>query len=221
MKTTLQNSQKPLGSQRQGGVVLLTTMIALVVITVAALSLARSVDTGTVIAGNLSFKQSSSLVADMGVEKALAWLDANKTAAFQQANQQGYYSTRQVGTAVCDLTGNQTPGNTTDDVDWLNDNSVGGNCGMKGLPFAGTPTGYTGYYVVQRMCNAGTVSFDTGKCESFVSGRTSDGMSKNIIINQVVQPPPAAYYLITVRVDGPRKTVSYVQAAAVIVTPLP
>ena len=41
----------------------------------AAVTLIRSVDTNTVIAGNLSFKQSALVSSDRAVESALNWLE--------------------------------------------------------------------------------------------------------------------------------------------------
>jgi Tfp pilus assembly protein PilX len=64
---------------KQQGMVLFFALIALVVMSLAAVALIRSVDTNTMIAGNLGFKQSATVSADSGVETAIDWLGANQT----------------------------------------------------------------------------------------------------------------------------------------------
>ena len=53
-------------SGKQRGVVLLLTLIILVAMTLASIGMMRSVDTATVVAGNLAFKQSTAYAADGG-----------------------------------------------------------------------------------------------------------------------------------------------------------
>jgi Tfp pilus assembly protein PilX len=65
-------------SIRQRGVVLFFTLIALVVMSLAAVALIRSVDTSTMIAGNLAFKQSATTSGDGGIEAAVSWLAAQQ-----------------------------------------------------------------------------------------------------------------------------------------------
>ena len=59
---------------RQGGAVLFFALIALVVMTLAAIALVRSVDTASLISGNLAFKQSAASSGDNGIEAAMAVL---------------------------------------------------------------------------------------------------------------------------------------------------
>jgi type IV pilus assembly protein PilX len=56
--------------RRQRGVVLLIALIVLVVMTLAGIGMMRSVDTGTVVAGNLAFRQSTMQAADLGINTA-------------------------------------------------------------------------------------------------------------------------------------------------------
>jgi len=62
----------------QRGVVLFVALIALVVMSLAAVALIRSVDTATIIAGNLAFRQSATTSSDRGFNDpasgAMAWL---------------------------------------------------------------------------------------------------------------------------------------------------
>ena len=65
--------------------VLFFALIALVVMSLAAVALIRSVDTSTMIAGNLAFKQSATTSGDSGVEGAITALTADQ-AAMKAAN---------------------------------------------------------------------------------------------------------------------------------------
>ena len=58
----------------QRGVTLFFALIALVSIMLAAVALVRSVDTSTIIAGNLAFQQAATRSTDTGAEAAMAWL---------------------------------------------------------------------------------------------------------------------------------------------------
>src|SRR5665647_88236 len=81
-------------SVKQHGVVLFIALIALVVLSLAAVALIRSVDTNTLIAGNLAFKQSATISADSGLETAITWL-GNQASATLEADSAaaGYYAT--------------------------------------------------------------------------------------------------------------------------------
>ena len=60
--------------KQQRGVVLFLALIALAILSLAAVALIRSVDTNTLIAGNLSFKQAATTSADAGTEAAITML---------------------------------------------------------------------------------------------------------------------------------------------------
>jgi type IV pilus assembly protein PilX len=77
------------GAIKQRGLVLFFTLIALVVMSLAAVALIRSVDTSTMIAGNLAFRQSGNYSTDKGIEAAIAWLSAAQ-ATMQAANKDVY-----------------------------------------------------------------------------------------------------------------------------------
>ena len=65
-------------SRLQQGVVSFIALVALVVMSLAAVALIRSVDTATLIAGNLAFKQAATASADAGVESRYS-MDGNDT----------------------------------------------------------------------------------------------------------------------------------------------
>jgi len=192
----------------QQGVVLPITLIVLVAMTLAGIALLRSVDTSSVIAGNLAFKQSAVASADLGVESAITWLTANyKTLENDQTNF-GYYATRQ---DAVDLTGNGTEV-VTDNFNWDDTSKV--------KKLAADSTGNVVAYVIHRMCDS-SGAFSPGTCSTEQSPRT--GSSKGILCHMMTYQAcnwkavaSHAYYRITARVTGPRNTTSYVQVVVTI-----
>lgn len=80
----------------QRGVSLLFALLALAAISLAAVALVRSVDSGTQIIGNLSFKQDATSAADRATEAARAWLMApGRDLTVDSAGGVGYYATSQ------------------------------------------------------------------------------------------------------------------------------
>lgn len=65
---------------RQRGMVLFFALVALVAMSLAAVALIRSVDTGALIAGNLAFRKSTLNSSDNGIETAIAWLSNQQNA---------------------------------------------------------------------------------------------------------------------------------------------
>src|SRR4051794_23448571 len=80
--------------QSQQGVVLLVALIVLVAITMAGIALIRSVDTTTLLAGNLAFQQAAVHASDTGVEKAIAVLQQKSTDGTLDSNDtsNGYFA---------------------------------------------------------------------------------------------------------------------------------
>ena len=63
---------------RARGAVYFIALIVLVAMTLAGIAIMRSVDTATLIAGNLAFKQGTVQSADNGIEQGYQWLLANR-----------------------------------------------------------------------------------------------------------------------------------------------
>lgn len=176
---------------KQQGVVLFFALIALVVMSLAAVALIRSVDTNSLIAGNLSFKQSTMFSADRGVETALAWLLANEALLEADSVANGYYATSDVAPhsdarALVDASG------VTDTLDDGQGNAI--------------------RYVVQRMCqNPGPSS--TGAPAFCLFGPVTEvPREKTSEIPPPTKSAPSLIYRVTARVVGPKNTVSYIQA---------
>jgi Tfp pilus assembly protein PilX len=200
---------RPTRSQR--GVVLFIALIVIVAMALAGLALVRSVDTNVMVAGNIAFKQGATNAADQGVEAARTWLLAHRSTLSDDQivlATDKYYSNWQ---ATVDFTGNN-PAKT--DFDWTNNS-------LEVTPNDGA--GNRVRYVIHRLCaNSNTTPASTTcvKISSTTTGSTSGGgeyvgrrgyegggasSGFNLTATTV-------YYRVTVRVDGPRNTTSYVQA---------
>jgi Tfp pilus assembly protein PilX len=194
---------------RQRGVVLIIALIVLVAMTLASVAMVRSIDTSTIVAGNLAFRQSGIAGGDAGVEAAIAWLGKNSTALNEDSPPNGYYAT---GQHCLDLTGaGRFPVECTPPHAVLDWNSPG-NVKTVGEDSAGNRISY----VIHRMCDsAGAVdgatcatdqsSLNEGRSKGSATEQKTYGHIKMAAIDRV-------YYRITVRVAGPRNAVSMVQA---------
>jgi Tfp pilus assembly protein PilX len=192
----------------QRGVVLFFALIALVVMSLAAVALIRSVDTSTMIAGNLAFKQSATSSGDAGVEAAIRWLAATEAAnntkniytdathEFNITNaSNGYYSNADTALG---LFANST---------W---NAIAA------APIT-DPSGNKIWYVIQRMCRTANQVLSTTNC-LFSSAAVNSNNQTTPLYSTVCSGPgcPVAgqspEYRITSKITGPKNTVSYIQA---------
>ena len=193
--------------QKQSGLALFIAMIALVVLSLAAVALIRSVDTNNLIAGNLSYKQTAAASSNFGVESMANQLGI-RLLTYSEASDptNGYYAvcTTYSTVGTCDgrnltVTANWVPGTTS---------RLATGSGVT----AGVDTyGNTVQYIVERMCTA-VGNAITNPC--LISSSVLDTSSKSIPNGP---PPPsnlfnAAIYRVTVRVAGPKNTLSYIQA---------
>jgi len=171
--------------------------------TLAGIAIMRSVDTATLVAGNLAFKEASIQSSDNGIEQAYRWLLANHDVLADSNQAAGYYSSR--------------PGaepNWNDPLTWTNAVTVGSDA-----------AGNTVSYLIHRMCtcpdtlyNGTCASGDAQQCAiANESTASAPGNGSSFAVGSPVFPgEPALYYRITVRTQGPRNTTSYVQSMVAI-----
>ena len=197
---------------RQTGLVLIMVLIVLVAMMFAGIAMLRSVDTATLVAGNIAFRQAATHQGDFGIEQAVSWLQLNNasgsTTLLTTNNNTGYSaivagpgsSSTQTWDAY--WAGSLDPTPVARPVAALtNSNSV--------MTLQTTPNGYTVSYVIHRMCpNPGT----TSGCVNSPVGATTGANSHNVDLGQAFTQNAAVYYRITAKIEGPRNTVSYVQA---------
>ncbi len=200
-------------AHRQGGLALLVSLIVLVAMSLAGIALVRSVDTATMIAGNLAFRQGATTSGDAGIEAARTWLLANGASLENNSTGNGYYATSQDS---LDLTGNATRTNTSDDVDW-----TGAGVGASTPKCLATDAaGNTVCYIIHRLCNtAGALNSATCSTQQTAKGGSSLGSTRPMGTYQErswTEVATLAYYRVTIRVAGPRNNISYVQAFLLI-----
>ena len=120
----------------QRGAVLFIALIVLVAMSLAGLALMRGVDTGTLIASNLAFKQSATAAGDLGIEAGRGWLMSNGgPPLYVDIPGSAYYSTFQTNVDLVGGDPTKTP------FDW-------GTAASAGTDAAGNQVSY----VIQRLC---------------------------------------------------------------------
>jgi type IV pilus assembly protein PilX len=188
----------------QKGTVLVVAMIALVIIMLAAVSLVRSVDTNTLIAGNLAFKQSATSAGDAGLEKAMTWM-----AGVQKANLAIDAFTDITHPFNKTVAANGYYSNVSTDPDFLTADSTWTDA--KSVELASKDaSGNSIRYIIERMCRNADEVLSEVNC--LFSDAESDDSSHDSNKPQAIKGGKHPMNRITVRVTGPRNTVSYIQA---------
>lgn len=179
----------------QKGVVLFISLIVLVAMTLAGIAVTRSVDTGNVIAGNVAFKQATLASADRGIQAAVAFLTAgsNNGNLIHNIPASGYFSA------------NANHTDWTDPSIWVDAVAVPDSAGNS--PDA---AGNTVSYVIHRLCLTPGTAPDKNCAQISQATAATQGTSMATGAEMRV-PPPGIFYRVSVRVDGPRETLSIVQ----------
>ena len=173
----------------QRGVVLFIALIVLVAMTLAGIAMMRSVDTNNLIAGNLAFRTAAASAGDAAVEAARTWL-MSKTPGELEADQAGYFA-------------NWQPSFDPKTFDWGNPTNA---------KFGFDNNGNKIFYVAHRMCNESAKSIDATDCTKVATvsvGSTKGGGSYG---NSPLNGTSLVFYRITAKIEGPKFTVSYLQA---------
>lgn len=191
---------------QQQGLALFVALIALLIMSLAAVALIRSVDTNTMIAGNLSFRQAALVASDRGAESALVWMDGtNVDDLNNHIPAEGYFATY-----VADCTGAQDPNGNEIDAIYLVD-----NCGV--LSHADDGLGNEIRYVIQRMCfdPSSPLPYEADESTCLLGeaeiGTGSFAVRDASEAGMQLDAKQSPVYRITVKVTGPRNTVSYAQ----------
>jgi type IV pilus assembly protein PilX len=210
MKSTYAHSRLPRSDQR--GIAILVALIVLVAMSLAGIALMRSVDTASLIAGNIAFRQGATLAGDAGVEAARSFVLNPATNLTVDSVANGYYASNP---ADIDLTGNRS----TDMNKWV---KWPGTLGAGSVPVTlpADTAGNTVSYIVHRLCDA-TGDLDPATCYTYTGlggGKNEGGRTPHSGGTQgpEVLAPPQGYYRITVRTVGPRNNISFLQVFVVI-----
>lgn len=221
-----QPSFMPVGRVTQSGVVLFFAMLALVVMSIAAVALIRSVDTNALLSGNMVFRQSANTTTNVALEGITETIAKTVTLTASTANHptQGYYANcsqfdTQPDAQACD-------GSRLTTATWDNTNSslvpsqTDGNDEIRnGVDRQGNEI----RYVVERMCNysnaelaAGTSASDASRCMMASSPSNGEKCSHNAnnreLFKQCITSSDSPLYRVTLRISGPKNTVTYMQS---------
>ena len=201
MKGSVQRSL-PCAPRGERGTVLIIALIVLVAMTLAGIATMRSVDTATLMVGNIAFRQSAVNAADQGLQAGFAWMSANMSSANLNSDNagSGYFSNA-----------------ATTEPDWRNPAAWTNAIKLNG----GTPdaAGNIVSFMVERMCplkdcaaNAvcGGVSNTCGSTPDpgLLSREGQDHFRQT---SNIFTKPPAIHYRVTAKAEGPRGSVSIVQ----------
>jgi type IV pilus assembly protein PilX len=224
--TPFRAAHRACGFRQQRGISLLFALLALVALSLATLALVRSVDTGTMLMGNIGFKQDVTATADQGTRQAIEWLNVNAASLnTDAADGQGYYAST---TDLVDVTGRQMLTDSTRALvnwDWdnasLKDCSAAtdgsfASCSLK--PATGTAvTGNSNStrFIIFRMCSqAGDSAASTNNCAKPVANSSSSATKKgelNYSDPLRFSGTSGPYYRIIVRAKGARDTTSFTE----------
>jgi type IV pilus assembly protein PilX len=206
-------------SRWQRGVSLIFALIALVIVSLAAVALVRSVDTSSLVIGNLGFKQDATSAASQAAESAVAYLNANAGTTLQTDRPgSGYYATSR---DALDVTGQGSTSNTRAVVDWTGS----GDCSL--YPTGSFSTCVTpsaeislngganrARYIITRLCaaegapSAVDCAVPTG---SALTGGGNKGVQDYKAGKAQALVSNSQYYRIVVRSTSARGTVSFTE----------
>jgi len=193
-------------ARNQRGVVMVVALIVLVVMTLGGIALMRSMDTSGMIAGNMAFKQAATQSADTGIESAIAWIEqSNGANTLGVSNSAAGYSASTGTNANYPLGSGFWAAALPAGV--CNLNKFGQGC--TAAPEANA-NGNQVSYMIQRLCPA-TGAIDS-RCSAVAGTVSAGGQNEGAGEETLSSSSSLAYYRITVRVVGPRNSISYVQS---------
>jgi type IV pilus assembly protein PilX len=193
-------SGRPAAPRRQRGTMLIIALIVLVAMTLAGIATMRSVDTATLVAGNIAFKQSTIGGTDQGLQSAYAWLTANAIGVTLYSDNTGAGYLSSVPALEPDW---------SSPTSWSNAFML--NTGNKDA------AGNVISYLIHRMCPVPNCAPET-KCAGVdnTCGKTPDVMTASGEGTdqgkaQRYTKNPAVHYRLTARAVGPRNSTTVVQ----------
>lgn len=202
----------------QQGVSMMIVLIALVIMSLAAVGLIRAVDTGTLVVGNVAFKQATTSSTDWAAEAAVAWLtEANKESLSlnEDKSESGYYA---ASLDELDPAG-KSSSPTRVLVDWNSDGCAYAAEGTFGACIAPSApdsnNGYTTQYVITRMCKTvGDPNAAGNGCMKPVANNNDSSPKRGELKygeDKRFTMPVGPFFRIAARAEGPRGTVSYTE----------
>ncbi len=135
--------------KKQKGVVLIIALIALVAMSLAGISLMRTVDTNNVISGNMAFNAAAIQMEDVGVEAAFSWIMRNpasnpSTCQGNSATCPSYYYPDILPMDPATKMPNPCTASAPCAPTW--------STALTNTDIPALPTGYSVQYIIERMC---------------------------------------------------------------------
>jgi type IV pilus assembly protein PilX len=182
---------------RERGVVLIFTLIILLILTIGAVALVRSMHTSLFSAGNLGFRRD---LVNQGEQAVSNVMTEFKTGIFapsistQADNSAANYSSTMLAT------------NAQGVPNALLNSTAFGAVGVVGNDITGATPDVNIRYVIDRLCS------QTGPSSGAVCVQSSAAPTgQNAYTNAGLPPPSATVYRLSVRVSGPRSTQIFLQ----------
>ena len=182
---------------RQRGVVLIFSLIVLLILTIGAIALMRSMNSSLFTAGNLSFRRD---LVNQGEQAASAALSTLLTGALMDP------TLAQSDLPSANYKASILPANQLGIPTALLDNTAFAAVGVASNDLTGATSDVTIRYVIDRLCNiAGP---PTGAICVQSSAAPTGGTAGAIA---AIKPPTATVYRLSARISGPRGTQVFLQ----------
>ncbi|MFY9510800.1 MAG: hypothetical protein WAQ05_07490 [Rubrivivax sp.] len=172
----------------QHGVTMLVVLVLLSVMLLGGMALARLTEIGTIASGNAAYHDAAMQASEVGVTTAFL---AVRALTDEDTSISGWYSAAELAK---DSNGLPTT------VDWSSAQQI-------------SVGGMTVRYVAERACTTATVTNSARQClvKQYRAPATSPFESRSVGPEKL-DPPNSRQFRITVRVDGPKGTRTWVQS---------
>jgi type IV pilus assembly protein PilX len=181
---------------RERGVVLIFTLIILVILSIGAVALVRSMKTSLVSAGNLSFRRD---LVNQGEQAVSTVITAFKTGAFTST------SATEADNTAANYSSTVLATNAQGVPNALLNNAAFARVGTSANDIVGATSDVNIRYVVDRMCSA------TGPSSGALCVQSTAAPTGGTAPGNGLPPPSATVYRLSVRITGPRSTQVFVQ----------
>ncbi|GAB7127942.1 hypothetical protein JCM19000A_24490 [Silvimonas sp. JCM 19000] len=186
---------------QQQGIVLVVTLVALVLLLLTTVALMRSSQNALTTSGNMAFKRDQTNAAEQGIVAARTWIANASASTLMTTSATNNYSSVRLATSKYGV---------PDEL--RNAASTYTATASKAIDVHGDGSVMV-YYIIDRMCdssNAG-LAIDSTKCTLLQNSAASPGAQVGNVGEGEVGSAAQAIYRISVRVDGPRSTQTFVQ----------
>lgn len=183
----------------QSGFILLFTLVALVVVLIAGLSLIKAMDVGLLQAGNLGFRRDLVNQAERGIAQAMA--------RFGSAGALATEALRNANAPTVNYSASRLATNAQGIPTLLLSDAAFTAAGMTGADLTDSSSGVTVRVVIDRQCTAaGDIAGNACSLATSEGDRAADDRYRQV--RGEVQP----IYRISVRATGPRNTQAFFQS---------